>query len=125
MPAVNGTSPPQARDVLPPRPIPAVAALASHAIPTALMVDLVAQLLDSVVSLCTFLHFNLNFSHHDRIYRCVLWHWLPISVRQMLWQISRSNRQRRWVDHRQYSNIRQKVNLEFRGTHLPPCRTCG
>jgi hypothetical protein len=48
---VNGTSPPQALDVLPLQPIPAVAAVASHAIPTALTVDLVAQLPGSVVSL--------------------------------------------------------------------------
>jgi hypothetical protein len=51
--AVNGTSPLQAQDVLPLQPIPAVAAVASHAIPTALMVDLVVHHLGSVVSLCT------------------------------------------------------------------------
>lgn len=57
---VNGTSPLQAQDVLPLQPIPAVAAVASHAIPTALMVDLVAHHLGSVVSLCTFLYCTLK-----------------------------------------------------------------
>ena len=49
--AVNGTSPPQARSVPGTRPTPAEVAMPTYVTQTAKMVDLVAQLLDSVVSL--------------------------------------------------------------------------